>query len=424
MILLKIGIQIYIKLFVIFSKKFSSLLDSINVDQPVWKELNKVEDVAAFATESGYPVLIRPSYVLSGAAMNVAHNEDDLKMYLDQAAAVGSDHPVVVSKFMLHTKEIEVDAVALKGKVLNYAISEHVENAGVHSGDATLILPAQKLYIETVKKVKRIAFQIAESLNITGPFNIQFLSKDNAIKVIECNLRASRSFPFVSKTFGCNFIELATKCMLGVPVRPFDINLFDIEHVNIKAPMFSFTRLQGADPILRVEMASTGEVSCFGVDKYEAFLNSLLSTGFKMPKNKTVLLSIGPMHAKVEFVDSVKILTALGYTIYASEGTTETLEANGIKGIITLNKPRSNLKPAILDYLREGKIDLVINIPEGNDQNEQTSGYEIRRTAVDFGVSLITNIKSAVLFAASLEHVKKFHIKSWDEYMTDSKILF
>ena len=424
MILLKIGIQIYIKLFDIFSKKFSSLLDSINVDQPVWKELNKVEDVAAFATESGYPVLIRPSYVLSGAAMNVAHNEDDLKMYLDQAAAVGSDHPVVVSKFMLHTKEIEVDAVALKGKVLNYAISEHVENAGVHSGDATLILPAQKLYIETVKKVKRIAFQIAESLNITGPFNIQFLSKDNAIKVIECNLRASRSFPFVSKTFGCNFIELATKCMLGVPVRPFDINLFDIEHVNIKAPMFSFTRLQGADPILRVEMASTGEVSCFGVDKYEAFLNSLLSTGFKMPKNKTVLLSIGPMHAKVEFVDSVKILTALGYTIYASEGTTETLEANGIKGIITLNKPRSNLKPAILDYLREGKIDLVINIPEGNDQNEQTSGYEIRRTAVDFGVSLITNIKSAVLFAASLEHVKKFHIKSWDEYMTDSKILF
>ena len=405
-------------------QKFSSLLDRIKVDQPEWKELAKVEDVETFAEAVGFPVLVRPSYVLSGAAMNVAHSLEALREYLEEATAFRGDHPIVVSKFMRNTKEIEVDAVALKGKVLNYAISEHVENAGVHSGDATLILPAQKLYIETVKRVKRITLQIAEALQITGPFNIQYLSKDNEIKVIECNLRASRSMPFVSKTFGCNFIDLATKAMLGVPLRPFDINLFDIDHVNIKSPMFSFKRLQGADPVMRVEMSSTGEVSCFGVDKYEAFLHSLLATGFKMPRQKNVLISAGPLSSKIEFLHSAKTLVSLGYSLFASEGTAQFLEENGIKDVVLLHKSRSGLKPAIVDYLREQKIDLVINVPEGSDRAELTDGYEIRRTAIDFGVSLITNIKCASLFVASIEHVKQFHIKSWDEYMTDSKILF
>eukprot|EP00455_Lapot_gusevi_P002905 TRINITY_DN1119_c0_g1_i4.p1 TRINITY_DN1119_c0_g1~~TRINITY_DN1119_c0_g1_i4.p1 ORF type:complete len:1506 (-),score=632.79 TRINITY_DN1119_c0_g1_i4:111-4553(-) len=404
--------------------KFSSLLDSIGVDQPPWAQLTSLDNIVGFAQQVGYPVLVRPSYVLSGAAMNVAYNEEDLLNYVNQATQISGDFPVVVSKFILNAKEIEVDAVALRGKLLNYAISEHVENAGVHSGDATLMLPAQKLYIETVKRVKRITIQIAELLQITGPFNIQFLATENEIKVIECNLRASRSFPFVSKTFNVNFIDLATKAMLGVPVRSSDINLFDIDFVNIKTSMFSFTRLQGADPVLRVEMASTGEVACFGVDVYEAFLGSLVSTGFKLPKNKTALVSIGPLAQKFEFLPAAQFLLQSGYTLYASEGTYQFLVENGITQVSLLYKPSAGQKPAIVDYLREGKIDLVINIPDQNDNKEVTDGYEMRRTAVDFGISLLTNIKSANLFAHAVAKVKKFHIKSWDEYMTDSKIMY
>jgi carbamoyl-phosphate synthase/aspartate carbamoyltransferase len=398
--------------------KFSELLDGLHVDQPEWRELTTVEDALRFAQIVGYPVLVRPSYVLSGAAMNVAMCDADLVEFLSQATTiVSSDAPVVCSKFITGAKEIEFDGVASNGTLLNFAISEHVENAGVHSGDATLILPAQKLYVETLRLVKRSARKIASALQITGPFNIQFLSKNNDIKVIECNLRASRSFPFVSKTLNINLVEQATRAMIGLPVKAMTLDLQAIDYVCIKAPMFSFTRLEGADPALRVEMASTGEVASFGDDRYEAFLKALLSTGFKMPR-RNILISAGPLESKLEFLESAATLVRLGFVLYATPGTAAFFNENDIKCTV-LHKPSSKQAPAIVDYIRERRIDLVINVPEAMNRQEATDGYQIRRAAVDFSVSLITNIKCAVLFTTAIARVKKFAIKSWREYLRE-----
>merc|ERR1719167_1313167 len=398
------------------------MLDGLGIDQPKWKQLTSVEDACAFADNVGYPCLVRPSYVLSGAAMNVASCQEDLVTFLAQAADLSSDHPVVVSKFILGAKEIEMDAVAQNGKVLNYCISEHVENAGVHSGDATLVVPAQNLYIETMKRVKKTTQKIAQALKITGPFNIQYLCKDNDIKVIECNLRASRSFPFVSKTLHVDFIDLATKAMLGENVRPHEFSLFDFDYVCVKAPMFSFTRLQGADPVLRVEMASTGEVACFGETKEEAFLKALISTGFKVPNlqnRKRILLSCGPIKSKVAFLDPAKSLEKMGFKLYASEGTHKFLSENGVASTL-LHKPSSSETPAILDYLSNGKLDLVVNVPENLTRREQTNGYKIRRTAVDFGVPLISNLQLARLMVRALGKLpekKSLQVKPWRDYL-------
>ncbi len=360
-------------------------------------------------------MLVRPSYVLSGAAMNVASDGAELRKYLTEAVEVNPEHPVVISKFILNAKEIEFDAVARAGQVLNYAISEHVENAGVHSGDATLVLPAQKLYVETIRQVKRISQQIAKALNISGPFNIQFMSRDNDVKVIECNLRASRSFPFVSKTFDFNFISLATKVMVGLPVKAHQISLLDLDYVCIKAPMFSFTRLQGADPTLGVEMASTGEVACFGQDVHEAYLKALLSSNFKLPtRTRNIFLSLGPHEAKLAFLPCARQLVADGYNLFGTPGTAAYLAENSVP-VTTLYKPSSPDTPNAKDYLSTAKIDLLINIP-GASQAELTDGYHIRRTAVDFGVSLITNIKCAVLFATAIHKVKSFPIHSVEHY--------
>jgi len=402
--------------------RFSKMLDALGIDQPKWKELTSTEEACRFANDTGYPVLVRPSYVLSGAAMNVASNEEDLVDFLGQAADLSSDHPVVITKFILGAKEIEMDAVAQGGKVLNYCISEHVENAGVHSGDATLVVPAQNLYIETMKRVKKTTMKIAEALKITGPFNIQYLCKDNDIKVIECNLRASRSFPFVSKTLNVNFIDLATRAMLGDKVKKAAFSLDNFDYVCVKAPMFSFTRLQGADPVLRVEMASTGEVACFGETKHEAFLKALVSTGFKVPHldgRKRILLSCGPIKSKVAFLEPAKSLAALGFKLYASEGTHNFLKDNGVETTV-LHKPSTNKEPAILEYLSNGKLDLVVNVPENLTRREQTNGYQIRRTAVDFGVPLISNLQLAKLIVRSLEKLpnkKSLQVKSWRQYL-------
>jgi len=406
--------------------KFSRLLDKLDIDQPPWKALTTLREARQFAESVEYPVLVRPSYVLSGAAMNVASTAQELDTYLQQAAQLSSDYPVVISKFILGAKEIEYDGVAKNGTVLNYAISEHVENAGVHSGDATLVLPAQKLYVETVKRIKKIAARIAMALRISGPFNIQLLSKSNDIKVIECNLRASRSLPFVSKTFNVNFIELATKVMIGSPTRASTIDLTDVDHVCMKVPMFSFTRLQGADPVLRVEMASTGEVACFGETMYDSFLLGLMSTGFKLP-NHSILVTAGPLYSKVEFLPAAQLLQRMGFTLYGTPGTVDFFAQHGVKMHI-LHKPSYvDKSPQILDYLKNKKIDLVINIPHSSDPSELTDGYHIRRTAVDFSIPLITNIKTAVLFAEALERVRKpgfkWPIKSWDEYMREAKLL-
>jgi len=400
--------------------RFSAMLDKLKIDQPRWKQLTSVDDACQFALGVGYPVLVRPSYVLSGAAMNVAANEDELRNFLQQATDLSSDHPVVVSKFIIGAKEIEMDAVANAGRVLNYAISEHVENAGVHSGDATLILPAQNLYVETMKRVRKTTFKIAQALNITGPFNIQYLCKDNDIKVIECNLRASRSFPFVSKTLNVNLIDLATRAMLGEEVRPANFSLFDFDYVCVKAPMFSFTRLQGADPVLRVEMASTGEVACFGETKHEAFLNALIASGFKVPKgdDKSILISAGPIKSKVGFLESAKMLTEMGFTIYATPRTHIFMQSHEINSI-KLNKPNSDEKPSVIEYLQQGKISVVVNVPENLTRTEITDGYKIRRCAVDFGVPLFTNPQAAKLLVNSLYRQSKLpkDIKSWRKYL-------
>jgi carbamoyl-phosphate synthase large subunit len=398
-------------------EKFSSLLDELKVDQPRWARLSTIEEILKFIDLVGYPVLIRPSYVLSGAAMNVVSNSDQLKHFLDMAANVSKEHPVVVSEFIEEAKEIEIDAVASQGEIIAYAISEHVEYAGVHSGDATIVFPPQKLYIETIRRIKIIARQIAKELEITGPFNMQFLAKDNDIKVIECNLRASRSFPFVSKVMKLNFIEIATMVMLGIPVNKPDKSLFELDYIGVKAPQFSFSRLLNADPVLGVDMASTGEVGCIGETYYEALLTSMLSVGYKIPV-KNILISSGPSKSKVELLKSSVMLREHGYNLFATEGTHRFLQDHGISNTLLHWPDEEDRKPNTIDYIRERKIDLVINIPKNYTRRELSNGYKIRRNSVDFNIPLITNSKvaSAFVYAICKYDLKDISIKSWDEY--------
>ncbi len=396
--------------------KFSSMLDTLKVDQPAWKELTTVDDIYAFAEKVGFPVLIRPSYVLSGAAMNVVSNPTELDHFLELAANVSKQYPVVVSDFIENAKEIEYDAVADHGEIVSYAISEHVEFAGVHSGDATIVFPPQKLYVETIRRVKRIARKIAGELRITGPFNIQFLAKDNEIKVIECNLRASRSFPFVSKVLKTNLIELATRVMLGEKVPKPEKSLFELDYVGVKASQFSFSRLQKADPVLGVEMASTGEVGCIGEDYYEAILKAMLSVGYKIPE-KNILLSTGDARSKAEMLISSKMLHKLGYNLFATKGTQRYLKENGIPCTM-LHWPDEKKHPNTLEYIQSKKIDMVVNIPKNLSQNELFNDYEIRRSAVDYNIPLITNARlaSAFFYAVCRLKLKDLAIKSWDAY--------
>jgi len=396
--------------------KFSQLLDELGIDQPNWKELTSLKAAQDFADKVGYPVLIRPSYVLSGAAMSIALCKKELVGYLKKASEVSKEQPVVISKFITGAKEIEIDAVASKGNLFCYAISEHVENAGVHSGDATMVLPPQRTYLETMRRIKIIAKKIAKALKITGPFNIQFIAKDNEVKVIECNLRASRSFPFVSKVFKINFADLATKIMMGKRLLPIDKSSFDLDYVGLKAPQFSFTRLKGSDPILGVEMTSTGEVACLGDDFNEAFLKSLISVGFRIPK-KTILLSTGPINSKVELLDSTRMLKNIGFKFYATKGTANFMESNGINAEV-LHWPLDNKEPNTITYIADGKIDLVINIPKNIERIELDNDYLIRRKAIDFDVPLITNLQLAKRFIECIYsiHIEELKIKSWDEY--------
>ncbi|MBS3131246.1 carbamoyl-phosphate synthase (glutamine-hydrolyzing) large subunit [Candidatus Woesearchaeota archaeon] len=395
--------------------KFSKLCDTLGVDQPEWIEAKTIKEAEKFAARVGYPVLIRPSYVLSGAAMSVAFNIKDLERYLKKATSVSKENPVVISKFITDAKEIEIDAVASDGKVKIYAISEHVENAGVHSGDATLVLPPQYTYLETIRRIKEIAKRIASALNITGPFNIQFIAKQNEIKVIECNLRASRSFPFVSKVTKHNFIEMATKAMLGRDISG-KYNTVDLDYVGIKAPQFSFSRLHGADPVLGVEMASTGEVACMGEDMGEALLKSLLSVGFKIPK-KNILLSTGPLKSKAYLIESVRKLKVMGFSLYATKGTADFYAESGVK-ISILNWPLSKKEPNIMTYISERKIDLVINIPKNFEEEEMSNDYLIRRKAVDFNIPLLTDPQNVKAFVEAISRLKMqdLRIKSWEEY--------
>jgi carbamoyl-phosphate synthase large subunit len=396
--------------------KFSMLLDELKIDQPRWKELTSIEEIYQFVDLVGFPILIRPSYVLSGAAMNVVSNKEEMEHYLGLATKVSKQYPVVVSEFIEQAKEIEIDAVSREGELFSYAISEHVEFAGVHSGDATMVFPPQKIYFETARRIKRIARQLAKALNITGPFNMQFLAKDNDIKVIECNLRASRSMPFVSKVLKSNLIEQATKVMLKVPVEAPDKSIFDMDYIGIKAPQFSFSRLKQADPILGVDMASTGEVGCLGDNFYEAILKSMLSVGYKVPK-KNILLSTGPMRSKVELVNSCRLLQEKGYNLFATFGTHDFLRMNGIQST-PLHWPDEDKKPNTLDYLRGGMIDLVVNIPKDLSKDELFNDYAIRRGAVDFNIPLITNARlaSAFIIAFCKLDINDVGIKSWDEY--------
>jgi carbamoyl-phosphate synthase large subunit len=401
--------------------KFSAMLDKLGIDQPKWRELSNMKQIKKFTADVGYPVLVRPSYVLSGAAMSVAHNEIALEIFLNKAARISTDAPVVVSKFEQGAKEIEIDAVAMGGEILIYAIAEHVENAGVHSGDATIVLPPQKLYIETIRRVKDIAKKIAKELNITGPFNIQFLAKNNYVKVIECNLRASRSFPFSSKVTGYNFIEIATQAMLKQKSLSYfqkqNYRTLDLDHVGVKAPQFSFSRLKGADPVSGVEMASTGEVACFGDNMYEAFLKALISVGFKIPK-KNVLISIGKVEDKATFLPSVRRLVDMGYKIFATEGTSKFLQENGIKNYL-LHKIRCGKSPNLLDALSGKEIELVINVPKNYSREETTDGYLIRRKSIDLNIPLITNLQVAEVIVRSLQNDAPSHleIKEWKEYV-------
>ncbi len=396
--------------------KFSEILDKLEIDQPEWNELTSLSEAKLFASRVGYPVLIRPSYVLSGAAMSIVLSEEELEEYLKKASDISQEHPVVISKFITDAREIEVDAVADNGKLFCYAISEHVENAGVHSGDATIVLPPQRTYLETMRRVKIITKEIAQALEITGPFNIQFIAKDNDVKVIECNLRASRSFPFVSKVLKHNFIEIATKLMMGQHVPNIDRSSFDLDYVGVKASQFSFTRLKGSDPVIGVEMSSTGEVACIGDDFNEAFLKSLLSTGFKLPE-KAILLSTGNLKEKAEFIEELQSLSKLGYVFYGTKGTADFYANSGIK-VTELKRPYDNEEPAILTYMAEGKIDLVINIPKGSGKEELDSDYLIRRRAIDLNIPLITNIQFAKRFVKAFRRLKMsdLSIKSWDEY--------
>ncbi|MCL1938914.1 MAG: carbamoyl-phosphate synthase (glutamine-hydrolyzing) large subunit [Candidatus Azobacteroides sp.] len=396
--------------------KFSSMLDRLKIDQPKWKELSSMSDINDFVREVDFPVLVRPSYVLSGAAMNVCSNQIELETFLKVAANVSQKHPVVVSEFIQRAKEIEIDAVANQGEIVTYAISEHIEFAGVHSGDATIQFPPQRLYVETVRKIKHIAKEIAQALQITGPFNIQFLAKNNDIKVIECNLRASRSFPFVSKVLKLNFIEIATRVMLGETVEKPSKNEFDLDYVGIKASQFSFSRLQRADPVLGVDMASTGEVGCIGDDFYEAVLKSMLSVGMRIPK-KNILISSGTPHSKLDLLDACRLLQQKGYTLFATEGTHRYLSENGIPSL-HVNQPSEGGKPNALEMIHEKQFDLVVNIPKNLTAGELSNGYKIRRGAIDFNIPLITNsrLASAFIYAFCEIEMKNIPIKSWDEY--------
>ena len=397
--------------------KFSAMLNDIGVNQPEWRALTSMADIQEFVDRVGFPVLVRPSYVLSGAAMNVCSNNDELERFLKLAANVSEDHPVVVSKFIEHAKEIEMDAVARNGEIMAYAISEHIEFAGVHSGDATIQFPPQKLYVETVRRVKRISRQIAKALHINGPFNIQFMARDNDILVIECNLRASRSFPFVSKVLKLNFIDLATKIMLGIPVEKPSKNLFDLDYVGIKASQFSFNRLQKADPVLGVDMSSTGEVGCIGEDTYTALLKSMLSVGQRIPA-KNILLSTGGAKQKAEMLDAAKILKDHGYNLFATSGTSNYLTENGIDNTLVYWPSDEGKQPQALDLLHEKKIDMVVNIPKDLTPRELTNGYKIRRASIDLNIPLLTNSRLASAFIAAFCNVKlnDIDIKAWGEY--------
>ena len=397
--------------------KFSQMLTNNGINQPEWSALTSMDDIDRFIERVGFPVLVRPSYVLSGAAMNVCSNEDELKRFLQLAANVSEDHPVVVSKFIEHAKEIEMDAVAKNGEVIAYAISEHIEFAGVHSGDATIQFPPQKLYVETVRRCKRVGRQIAKELHINGPFNIQFMARDNDILVIECNLRASRSFPFVSKVLKINLIELATRVMLGLPVEKPSKNLFDLDYVGIKASQFSFNRLQKADPVLGVDMSSTGEVGCLGDDTNTALLKSMLSVGHCIPK-KNILLSTGGAKQKVAMLDAAKMLIDHGYKLYATGGTSKFLNENGIENTHVLWPSEEGDEPKALDLLHNHTIDMVVNIPKNLTSSELTNGYKIRRAAIDLNVPLITNARlaSAFIYAFCTTKLEDIGIKSWSEY--------
>ncbi len=397
-------------------QKFSSLLDELGVDQPRWSELTSIEDIFTFVDEVGFPVLVRPSYVLSGAAMNVVSNKDELEHFLTLAANVSKEFPVVVSEFIEQAKEIEVDAVANNGEVVGYAISEHVEFAGVHSGDATIVFPPQKLYVETIRRVKRIAREIAKGLNITGPFNMQLLAKDNDIKVIECNLRASRSFPFVSKVLKVNLIDLATRAMLGLPVEKLTKSSFELDYVGIKAPQFSFARLAKADPVLGVDMSSTGEVGCIGENYYDAVLQSMLAVGYRIPE-KNILISSGPARSKLELLQSARMLKERGYNLFATGGTHKFFAENGVETTL-LHWPNENKQPNTMDYIRDKKIDFVINIPKNLSKDELKNGYQIRRDAIDFNIPLITNARlaSAFIYSFCKLDMDKISIKHWGEY--------
>ncbi|HIB53573.1 MAG TPA: carbamoyl-phosphate synthase (glutamine-hydrolyzing) large subunit [Nitrospirales bacterium] len=396
--------------------KFSKLLDELDIKQPAWRELVGLNEALAFANAVGYPVLIRPSYVLSGAAMGVASNEAELSRFVERAAKGSPEFPVVISQFLDNAKELEMDAVAKDGKLVLYAISEHIENAGVHSGDSTLVFPAQRTYLETIRRIKRVSAKIAERLNITGPFNIQFIAKENEIKVIECNVRASRSFPFVSKIAKVNFIDCATRVIMGDDVTSFNGVMGELDYVGVKAPQFSFTRLDGADPVLGVEMASTGEVGCIGDDFEEAFLKAMLSVGYHLRVN-TILLSTGPVESKAAFLHCATALGAMDVELYATQGTGEFLHENGISATI-LHWPLEDTTPNALEYLSQGKIDLVINIPKNYQEQELTNDYLIRRKAVDMAIPLITNIQLAQRWVEALSRKQRsdLQIKSWSEY--------
>lgn len=397
--------------------KFSAMLDELGIDQPAWRELTSMDDIHSFIEDVGYPVLVRPSYVLSGAAMNVCSNDEELERFLQLAANVSKEHPVVVSAFIQNAKEIEWDSVAQDGEIKLYAISEHIEFAGVHSGDATIQFPPQKLYVETIRRIKKISSKIAKALHISGPFNIQYLAKNNEIKVIECNLRASRSFPFVSKVSKINFIDLATKVVLGIPVEKPNSNVFDLDYVGIKASQFSFSRLQGADPVLGVDMSSTGEVGCLGESTSEALMTSMLSVGHRIPK-KGVLLSTGSAKQKADLLESAHRLHKKGYQLYATAGTHRYLNDNGIPAILVHWPSETDKEPQALDLLHRKQIDFVVNIPKNLTSNELTNGYKIRRAAVDLNVPLITNARlaSAYIRAFCDLTVDDIEIKSWDEY--------
>ena len=396
--------------------KFSSMLDQLGVDQPAWRELTSLEDIGAFVDQVGYPVLVRPSYVLSGAAMNVCHNEEELKTFLRLAKTVSKEYPVVVSQFMQNAKEIEFDAVAHDGEIVEYAISEHVEFAGVHSGDATLVFPAQKIYFETARRIKRISRKIAKELNISGPFNIQYLARNNYVKVIECNLRASRSFPFVSKVLKRNFIDTATRIMLGAPYTRADRSEFDIDWIGVKASQFSFGRLQNADPVLSVDMSSTGEVGCIGDDFNEALLTAMIAVGYAIPK-KTVMVSSGDPKSKVDLLEGCRMLQAHGYELYATAGTSRFLAENGVRSEV-VSWPDEGKPNNVMDLMASHRFELVINIPKNHTRRELTNGYRIRRGAIDHNIPLITNARLASAFIEAFCTLRQedIRIKSWQEY--------